>query len=161
MYVFMYMLRLVDIREEKVSESKHPIDEEKCFTAGGLENPHWVCRDYREDAHIKDNYLVVDKYYVNCTQANRVYPDENSQFVLCSTSRLSYIYELVPVSREELIQKMRRIVENVRVCRSILAGELLYAIIHNNRLYVLNFFYDPVLHSMRTVIKYVLDKVRP
>ncbi len=158
----MYILRLIDVQEEKISESRHLTEEKRCFVDSGM----WKCRDHREHVYLKDSYLIVDKYYVNCTQANRVYPEllnyyENPQHVLCSTSRLSYIYELVPVDRSELIQKMRRIAEDARRFRTILVGEVQYVVKHRDRLYVLNFFYDHVLHCMRTVIKYVLDKVRP
>ncbi len=153
----MYILKLIDVQEEKLSESEHLIDEERCFVVGGFENPHWVCRNYRETVYVKDGKLIVDKYYLNCTQAHVVDPDENPQYVLCSTLRLSYIYELVPVDRSELIQKMRRIVENVRACKSVLAGELLYAVRVNNKLYVLVFSYNPILNCIRAEVKYVLE----
>ena len=161
----MYILRLIDVQEEKISESRHLIDETRCFVTGGFEDPKWVCRDYHETVYVKDGKLIVDRYYTNCTQANKVHPKllnyyENPQHVVCSASRISYIYELVPVSREELLQKMRRIVENVRICRSVLAGELLYAVKHRDKLYVLAFSYNPIFNCVRAEVKYVLDKVK-
>ncbi len=148
-----YVLK-VEVKEEKLSEFRRPIDE-RCFTT----DTHWVCRDYRESTYVKDGKLIVLKHYVNCTQSNKVFGANeyaNPQLVDCASFIVEYVYELVPVTRDELLQRMRKIVENARKFRTVLVGELLYAIIHNNRLYVLDFFYDPVLHCTRAVIKYAI-----
>lgn len=151
-----YLLKFVEMREETLSKYKRPIDEEGCFTEIDDGRPVWKCRDYHEYVYVKDNYLVVSKYYTNCIQANVIYEEENPQLVSCVSSRLEHVYELVPVNIHDLVQKMRRIVENVRICRSVLAGVLLYAVRHNNKLYVLDFSYDPILNCTRAAVKYVV-----
>ncbi len=129
--------------------------EKICFTEIDDGRPVWKCRDYREYVHVKDNYLIVGKYYTNCTQANVVNEEDNSQLVICSSGVLEYVYELVPVSHEELLHKMRRIAEDARRFKTVLVGSILYAVKHN-KLYVLDFFYDPVLHCVRAEVKYVV-----
>ncbi len=151
-----YILRKLVVEDRTYPGGKSLIDEKRCFVTGGLEDPHWVCREYHEYVHLKGNYLIISKHYLNCTQANKVKPEENPQFVLCSTSVLEYVYELVPVSMHELIEKMRKIAENTRIFRSVLAGKLLYAVRIRDRLYVLEFAYNPILNCTRSEVKYVV-----
>ena len=151
-----YVLRLVKVEDRTYPGGKHPIPIDGCFTEIDNGRPVWKCRDYHEDVYVKDNHLIISKHYRNCVQANVIDEEENPQFVLCASGVLEYVYKLVPILREDLIAKMHKIAEEARRFRTILVGSILYAVKHHDKLYVLDFFYDPIMHAVRAIIKYII-----